>query len=161
MLLNGRCDVEVQDFGIEAIGVYIPDDKLVCADHRHRLGMSSDTLERRTGFTALARKHASEDTSDMACKAVLDLFDRSKLSPDQIDCLVVVTQNPDGYGIPQVSALVHGKLELPESIAAFDLSLGCSGYVYALSIVKSSCYQWSPKWHPDHRRSLQQDRRHR
>ena len=35
------------------------------------------------------------------------------------------------------SAVVHGKLGLPERCAAFDISLGCSGYVYALSVVKA------------------------
>jgi 3-oxoacyl-[acyl-carrier-protein] synthase-3 len=126
----------MQDYGIQEIGVYIPEGRVVCADHGERLGMSSETLERRTGFESLARKDVSEDTSDMACKAIGDLLERTGLSRNQIDCLVVVTQNPDGYGLPQVSALVHGKLGWPESIAAFDVALGCSGYVYALSVVK-------------------------
>ena len=54
-----------------------------------------------------------------------------------IDCLVVVTQNPDGDGLPHTSAIVHAKLNLKTSCAVFDISLGCSGYVYSLSIIKS------------------------
>ena len=53
---------------------------------------------------------------------------------EEIECCVVVTQNPD-FNIPHTSAIVHGKLDLPEECASFDISLGCSGYVYALSIV--------------------------
>src|SRR6185437_3685113 len=50
--------------------------------------------------------------------------------------LVVVTQNPD-RNIPHVSAQLHGRAGLSESCAVFDISLGCSGYVYGLAIVKS------------------------
>lgn len=126
----------MQDYGIHDIGIYIPKARLVCAEHGDRLGMSAETLALRTGFDRLARKSPSEDTSDMACRAIMALIDSSNLTPEDVDCLVVVTQNPDGYGVPQVSALVHGKLNWPESIAAFDLSLGCSGYVYALSVIR-------------------------
>lgn len=44
---------------------------------------------------------------------------------------------PGGGGIPHTSAIVHGKLKASATCAAFDISLGCSGYVYGLSIVKS------------------------
>lgn len=61
--------------------------------------------------------------------------------PDAVDCLVVCTQNPDGSGLPHTSAVVHGKLGLPAQCACFDVSLGCSGYVYGLSIVQSFMQQ--------------------
>ena len=49
----------------------------------------------------------------------------------------MVTQNPDGYGLPHTSAIVHEKLNLKKSCAVFDISLGCSGFVYGLSIIQS------------------------
>lgn len=104
-------------------------------DLAKRLGVSDYTLGTKIGFDTLSVKSDCEDTSDMACKAISDLLQRTGLSPDEISCMAVVTQNPDGFGIPQVSALVHGKLGWPEGLATFDISLGCSGYVYALSIV--------------------------
>ncbi len=48
----------------------------------------------------------------------------------------MVTQNPD-FNIPHTSAIVHGKLDLPQECACFDISLGCSGYVYGLSNIIS------------------------
>jgi 3-oxoacyl-[acyl-carrier-protein] synthase-3 len=53
-----------------------------------------------------------------------------------LDLIVVVTQNPDGHGLPHTSAVVHQKLKLPKTCFAFDISLGCSGFVAALAIVK-------------------------
>jgi len=65
------------------------------------------------------------------------LFKVGKVRPDQIDCVVVVTQNPDGRGLPHTSAVVHRKLGLRRNCACFDISLGCSGYVYGLSVIRA------------------------
>ena len=59
-----------------------------------------------------------------------------ELEKDKIDAIVVVTQNPDGEGLPHTSAILQNKLNLPVSVAAFDISLGCSGYVYGLFVLK-------------------------
>ena len=122
-------------YGITEIGVYIPAQRLPTAARAPELGISADTLQNRIGFTALARKADGEDTSDLAFHAVQDLLRRHPIDPADIGCLVVITQNPDGSGIPQVSALLHGRLGWPPHIPAFDLSLGCSGYVYGLAVV--------------------------
>jgi len=58
------------------------------------------------------------------------------IQENNIDALIVVTQNPD-VNLPHTSAIVHGKLSLPAKCACFDVSLGCSGYVYGLSIISS------------------------
>jgi 3-oxoacyl-[acyl-carrier-protein] synthase-3 len=50
--------------------------------------------------------------------------------------LIVVTQNPDSR-MPHSGALVHSKLDLDTNCASFDISLGCSGYVYGLSSIIS------------------------
>lgn len=77
-----------------------------------------------------------ESTSDLAKKAAEALFDKAgdTLKRDDIDFLVVVTQNPD-FQLPHTSAVLQGQLELP-NVAAFDISLGCSGWVYALAVCK-------------------------
>ena len=69
-------------------------------------------------------------------RAFEDLDSKIKINLSQIDCCVVVTQNPD-FKIPHVSSIVHKNLNLSENCACFDVSLGCSGYVYGLSVIKS------------------------
>jgi 3-oxoacyl-[acyl-carrier-protein] synthase-3 len=49
---------------------------------------------------------------------------------------VLVTQNPDGQGLPHTSAILHGKLGLSPRCFAFDISLGCSGFVAGLAAIK-------------------------
>ena len=55
---------------------------------------------------------------------------------DSIEALVVVTQNPDKQGILHSSFVLYGKLGLCSKVACFDISLGCSGFVYSLSILR-------------------------
>ncbi|MNF62283.1 3-oxoacyl-[acyl-carrier-protein] synthase 3 [compost metagenome] len=50
--------------------------------------------------------------------------------------MIVVTQNGDAEGLPHTAAIVQDKLGLPTHVAAFDISLGCSGYVYGLYAIK-------------------------
>ena len=57
-------------------------------------------------------------------------------SVESIDVLIVVTQNGDEEGLPHTSAIVQDKLGLPTHVAAFDISLGCSGYVYGIYAIK-------------------------
>ena len=55
---------------------------------------------------------------------------------NNIDLISVCTQNGD-YNIPHTSAILHQKLGAKKECATFDISLGCSGYVYSLDIVAS------------------------
>ena len=129
----GRSDSRI---GIGAIAVALPETRLATHAQAQRLGIDADRLERRLGFRGLARMGAGQDTSDLALAAVNQLMARG-LEPSSLEYLCVVTQNPDGAGLPPVSALLHGKLGLSARVAAFDLSHGCAGFVYGLAISKA------------------------
>ena len=55
---------------------------------------------------------------------------------DEIKILVFITQTPD-YLIPNTSSILQEKLNLSKNCLAFDINLGCSGYVYGLSVIGS------------------------
>lgn len=120
--------------GIEAIGSYLPQTKLDNYEAGTRWDLKPDFIESKIGVTERLVKDADEDTSDMAVNAFEALREKTGSDLTDVDVLVVVTQNPD-HNIPHVSGLVHGKLGLPDSISTFDISLGCSGYVYGLHIL--------------------------
>lgn len=123
--------------GIKGIGVYLPLDHISNYDQIDAFDISEEFINEKIGMQQLAKMPEGVDTSDLAKEAVLDLFNAYSVSADQIECLVLVTQNPDGNGLPHTSAILHNKLSLQESCVVFDVSLGCSGYVHGLSIIKS------------------------
>jgi 3-oxoacyl-[acyl-carrier-protein] synthase-3 len=124
---------------LRAIGSYVPANFLSNAE----FGSPDEPIDAaflrdKVGIARVSRKAAAEETSDMCVKALADLRQSvPDLNVVHVDCLVVCTQNPDGHGIPHTSAIVHGKIGGGPRCAAFDLSLGCSGYVYGLSIIAS------------------------
>lgn len=118
---------------LTSIVSYIPPGRVDTRQRGEFFGYGDDFLEGKLGTTSLARKESNEEASDLCIKAA-EALARKGVSLDDVGAVVVCTQNPDGNGIPHVSAVVHAKLGLPDDCACFDISLGCSGYVYGLSI---------------------------
>jgi 3-oxoacyl-[acyl-carrier-protein] synthase-3 len=121
---------------IEKVACYIPQQFESNFDKEDIFLLDRDFIVNKLGVERVSRKFSDEETSDLCLKA-LERLDQPNLLLKEVDCIVVCTQNPDGNGIPHTSAILHGKLDLPERCACFDISLGCSGYVYALSIVNA------------------------
>lgn len=122
--------------GIQDIAVYLPEGRASNLDLMSRFDVDENFLTEKIGVRRRTIKAPDEETSDMALKALELLIQRQGLVREEIQVLVVVTQNPD-TNLPHVSGLVHGRARLSADCAAFDLSLGCSGYVYGLSVMQS------------------------
>jgi 3-oxoacyl-[acyl-carrier-protein] synthase-3 len=119
--------------GIEEIGYYIPEGRISNYDRKEQFGIDDYFIEQKIGVRRVSVKADDEDTSDLCVKAFADLCRRTEIDLNDIEAMIVVTQNPD-RNIPHSSAILHGKLGLPSRCACFDISLGCSGFVYALSV---------------------------
>lgn len=122
--------------GIEEIGFYIPSEKRSNYLRKEQFGIDDHFIEEKIGVKQVALKGPDEDTSDLCVKAFDELCAKKTIDRREIEALVVVTQNPD-RNIPHVSAMVHGALDLPAQCACFDISLGCSGFVYTLSLFQA------------------------
>ncbi len=122
--------------GIEKVAYYIPEKRVSNYNRKERFDINDEFIKDRIGVEEIAIKADSENTSDLCISAFKKLKEKISFNDHDIDVMVVVTQNPD-YSIPQTSAIIHGKLGLKEECASFDISLGCSGFVYGLSIIQS------------------------
>lgn len=82
------------------------------------------------------KRHAKIDecTSDLCCHAAEELISKLNWNKEDIEVLLMVTQTPD-YVVPNTSIILQDRLGLPKSCVCFDVPLGCSGYVYGLSII--------------------------
>ncbi len=72
--------------------------------------------------------------SDLCVAAAESLLNDLGWNRDSVEVLVLVTQGPD-YLLPASACLIQKRLGLPTSCAAFDVNLGCSGFVYGSWIV--------------------------
>lgn len=122
--------------GVQNIGCYIPEGRISNFERKEQFSIDDNFIENKIGVRQVSRKSADEETSDLCVKAFESLQTRSGIDRADVEALVVVTQNPD-KNIPHTSAIVHDKLDLSESCACFDISLGCSGFVYALNILEA------------------------
>ena len=77
-----------------------------------------------------------QTTGDLCFEAAKALLDRLAWAADSIDGLIFVSQTPD-YRLPATACVLHGRLGLAPHCQAFDVGLGCSGYVYGLWLAAS------------------------
>lgn len=84
------------------------------------------------------RRFADADTcsSDLCFAAAEKLIADNNIDRSEIDLLVFISQTPD-YRMPATSVLLQERLGLPKSTIAFDITLGCSAFIYGLSVVFS------------------------
>ena len=97
---------------------------------------SVDKIANKIGVN---KRHVCEDNEtavDLAIKAGEKLFSEySDIQKSEIDFVILCTQSPD-YFLPTSACLIQNKLGLRTNIGALDINLGCSGYVYGLSLAK-------------------------
>src|SRR5690606_31750850 len=93
-------------------------------------------LIKTTGVEKKRRAPKGMATSDLCFEAAKKLLDELHWKKEEIDALVFVSQSSDYY-LPATAIILQDRLGLPKSCLAFDVGLGCSGYVYGLSILSS------------------------
>lgn len=90
-------------------------------------------IEEKTGIAARHIAAPDECASDLGVAAAEKLFAEYSIDRDSIDFLMLCTQAPD-YPLPTTACLLQDRLRLPTSTGSLDFNLGCSGFVYGLSL---------------------------
>lgn len=120
---------------IKNIEFYLPSD----IESRNELLIDNpdwnmDSIEEKTGV--INRYVSNNETGlDMAIHASNKLL-ASVSSLDEIDALIYITQSPE-HALPTTACILQDKLNLSKYCMAFDINLGCSGFVYGLGVVSS------------------------
>ncbi len=102
------------------------------------LETSDDWIVSRSGISA--RHFADEGvlSSDLAVAAAQNALQMAKLTPDDIDLIILATSTPDYLGgFPSTACVVQRKLGITNNCAALDVQAVCSGFVYAMSAADS------------------------
>jgi len=120
---------------IMGIGSYLPKKVVSNEDLTKILDTSDEWIQSRSGIQQRHQAAEGETTSDLAIEAAQAALANAKLSPADIDLIIVATTTPD-LTFPATAALVQKKLGMRHG-AAFDVQAVCSGFVYGLSVASA------------------------
>lgn len=122
----------IQGIALRGIVSALPASTQDVTDLAQRFG--AEQAERIAAATGIHRRHIARPDqclSDLALPAARELLGGLGWPADSIDLLIVVTQTPD-HPLPATACLLQNALGLGRHCAAFDMGLGCSGYIYGL-----------------------------
>ena len=118
---------------IKAIEYYLPpkteDGHLLREDNPE---WRIEDIEQKTGVLIRHISDPEQTATDMAAIAGEKIFGPEVRKKD-IEFLILVTQSPD-YVLPTSACILQDRLALRKSCLAFDVNLGCSGFIYGLAI---------------------------
>lgn len=118
--------------GIIGLGSYVPERVLTNQDLEKMVETSDEWIRERTGISF--RRIADEDmaTSDLAAKAAREAIEMAGVKPEDLDLIIGATVTPDMM-FPSTACIVQHEIKATRA-AAFDLSAGCTGFIYALTV---------------------------
>ena len=97
---------------------------------------SAEAVYAKVGILSRRIAAPAETASDLAERAARLVLESASCGPRNIDALIVVTQSPD-FILPSTACILQHRLGLRDSVAAFDVGLGCSGFNYALWLARA------------------------
>jgi 3-oxoacyl-[acyl-carrier-protein] synthase III len=121
---------------IKGIASYLPSKKLTNEELSQEFQeWDVAKIFQKTGISVRCISAPGECASDLGVGAARKLFDTGVCAPSDIDFLLFCTQSPD-YFLPTTACLIQDRLKLRTSCGALDFNLGCSGFIYGLSLAK-------------------------
>ena len=128
-----------EQVAIRGVASVVPEARIENSTFVGRFGGEGvEKFAKMTGVTARHVATANQTASDFACCAAERLLARLDWARDSIDALVFVSQTPD-YTLPAKACVLHHRLGIKTDCAAFDMNLGCSGFVYGLLVAGNLC----------------------
>jgi 3-oxoacyl-[acyl-carrier-protein] synthase-3 len=127
---------QLNNIEIKGVAACVPKAILRTADYDY---ISEQERKMFTLGTGIVERRVTNDnlcTSDMCYNAAQKLLKETTTHVEEIDILIFVSQSPD-YFLPCTSVLLQNRLGLKKTTIAFDITLGCSGYIYGLSVISN------------------------
>lgn len=134
--------MNVKRAGIVGLGVYLPERVLTNFDLEKVVDTTDEWIRTRTGVRERRIAKKGESASDLGSRAALAAIEDAKLTPQEIDLIIVATITPDMV-FPSTACVIQNRIGA--TCGAFDLAAACSGFPYALAVaegfVRSGMYQ--------------------
>jgi len=113
------------------LGGYVPEKIVTNGELENIVDTSDQWITSRTGIEE-RRMSTGENTTQLALKAAERAIEQANIKPDEIDLIILSTITPDFF-TPSTASLVQAELGLKD-IPSFDISAGCTGFIYGLQI---------------------------
>ena len=124
--------MEFKSVGIKGLGYYVPEKIMTNFDFEKIIDTSDEWIRTRTGIEERRFAAPEQATSDLCVEAAKKAIEKSGISKDEIDMILVATCSPD-YLVQATACLVQKKLEI-KNTPACDLNAACSSFIYGLTV---------------------------
>ncbi len=122
---------------IKGISACVPKNVVKNIDNSYFALNDINAFINNVGVEELRMSGKETCTSDLCVAAAEKLLEESHTDKNDIGILVFVSQSPDYYFLPNTACIIQDRLQLSKETLAFDVPLGCSGYVYGLNLIAS------------------------
>jgi len=129
-----RSGKALRTVSIIGTGSYVPEKILTNDDLSRIVDTSDEWITTRTGIKERRIAAKDEYTSDMAAKAAIKAIEQAKISPVEIDLILVATATPDML-FPATACFVQKKIGATNA-ACLDVSAACAGFLFAIEIAQ-------------------------
>ena len=116
-------------------GSYVPEKVLTNQELEKIVDTNDEWIVTRTGIKERRVTSNGQASSTLATNAAKKALEMAGVAPEELDAIIVGTVTPDMF-FPSVGCLVQDALGA-KSAVAFDISAGCSGFIYSLSVADS------------------------
>lgn len=118
--------------GIAGVGTYVPDKILTNSDLEKIVETSDEWIQSRTGIKERHIASTEQAASDLGVIAAKRALANAEILPSEVDLIIVATATSD-MQFPSTACMIQAALGLND-IPAFDVTAGCAGFIYGLSI---------------------------
>ncbi|HQB36311.1 MAG TPA: ketoacyl-ACP synthase III [Bacteroidales bacterium] len=126
-----------ENVGISAMAAAVPANTINNLDYTEHFSLEeAKKVVEKIGVYKRRFAQPGVCSSDLCYSAAEKLLSDNNIDRSEIDLLVFISQTPD-YRMPATSVILQDRLKLSHNTITFDLSLGCSGFIFGLSLIYS------------------------
>ncbi|MBU0633338.1 ketoacyl-ACP synthase III [bacterium] len=126
--------ISFANIAVTAMATTVGNNIINLEDEKERFGFDDEGFARLQRSIGLKTRYIADEgvcASDLCVQSAEDIFANTDIKKEEIEALLFVTQSPD-YKAPSTAIIMQDRLGLPKSCGAFDINLGCSGFIYGL-----------------------------
>lgn len=128
---------QYKNIKISCVAAAVPTQVVTGEDFYDQFGVDSvKKFQESTGVKQFRKTKEHQTASDLCYAAAENIFNTKGVNRDEIGALVFIAHSTD-YRRPATACVLHKRLGLGKDCVAFDVSLGCSAFVYGLNVICS------------------------